>query len=171
VTRAIPAAERLPRGAPNECWPWTKARRGRRGEYGQIKVDGRARFAHQVAWELANGRHVPRGKMVLHECDNGVCCNPAHLKLGTHIQNMRDMRERGRAATGDRNVARRQPELVNRGSRNGMAKLTEIDVRSVVRDLGRGESQASIARAYGVSRHTVHLIANGKTWQHVGRTA
>jgi len=78
-----------------ECWPWTAGLMGRMG-YGNFSVGGRNRAAHRVAWESANGESIPDGKFVCHRCDNPVCCNPAHLFLGTHADNMRDARTKGR---------------------------------------------------------------------------
>lgn len=52
--------------------------------------------AHRYAWILTNGE-VPDGKHVLHKCDNPPCCNPAHLFLGTHQENMKDKAAKGRA--------------------------------------------------------------------------
>jgi hypothetical protein len=48
------------------------------------------------------------------------------------------------------------------------AKLNEHEVRQIKSRLALGQSQASIARDYGVHRMTINLIANGKTWAHVG---
>lgn len=72
------------------CWKWTAAKtergygvitRGRRGEK-LIK-------AHRASWLIHFG-DIPRGMSVAHRCNNQECCNPKHLYLATHAENMRD---------------------------------------------------------------------------------
>lgn len=69
--------------------------------YGGVSVGAgvtrRVVGAHVAAWIDANGP-VPAGKHVLHACDNRRCCDPAHLFLGDHSDNMQDMVNKGRAA-------------------------------------------------------------------------
>ena len=41
---------------------------------------------HRLAYLIANGP-IPPGLQVMHSCDNGLCCNPLHLRVGTnHLQ-------------------------------------------------------------------------------------
>lgn len=84
------------------CIEWT-ARCNRKG-YGQIKVRGRVRNVHAVVWEELKGP-IPDGQMVLHECDNRVCCNIEHLFTGTHLENMKDMVAKGRSTKGRKRCA------------------------------------------------------------------
>lgn len=76
------------------CWIWTAAKFPK--GYGKVaveksrKVDG----AHRVAWELTYGS-IPIGLSVLHKCDNRPCCRPDHLFIGTQLDNMRDMANKG----------------------------------------------------------------------------
>ena len=40
---------------------------------------------------------VPKGKILLHNCDNRKCVNVAsHIVPGTHVENMADMVSKGR---------------------------------------------------------------------------
>ena len=77
----------------SDCVLWTGHRDP--GGYGRMTLPGTTRGAHRVAWEVAHGP-IPEGMLVLHTCDNPRCCNPEHLKLGTHADNMRHKAERGR---------------------------------------------------------------------------
>jgi hypothetical protein len=54
-------------------------------------------LVHRIAWEETNGP-IPGGMLVCHHCDVRLCCNPAHLFLGTAKDNTRDMIAKGRAA-------------------------------------------------------------------------
>lgn len=58
--------------------------------YGRIHFAGGPMKAHRFAWLAAFG-DIPEGLHVLHHCDNPPCCNPEHLFLGTHQDNMTDM--------------------------------------------------------------------------------
>ena len=68
--------------------------------YGVFYIGSRKSIgAHRYAWSLANGP-IPDGMFVCHKCDNPPCCNPDHLFIGTHDDNMRDMAKKGRGRSG-----------------------------------------------------------------------
>jgi len=73
-----------------ECWIWTGPT-NRQG-YGWWSP-GRT-LAHRHSWTLARGEII-EGLWVLHHCDNPPCIRPAHLYLGTVVENARDFAERG----------------------------------------------------------------------------
>lgn len=84
---------RVDRRGPDECWPWTGSRNP--AGYGAFSRGGKRSNTHRVAWEMTHGP-IPGRLHVLHACDNPPCCNPAHLSLGTHEDNMADMVAKGR---------------------------------------------------------------------------
>ncbi len=125
------------------CWLNLNCRSGKRG-YGFIRFGARRVRAHRASWEAFNGP-IPEQMHILHKCDTPQCVNPDHLFLGTHDDNMRDRKEKGRCA-------------VLRGEKSGMAKLSDADVLVVRERLGRGERGSSIARSIGVSKQLVSAI-------------
>jgi HNH endonuclease len=126
-------------GAPSACWRWsgaTPARSDGGDRYGSFRVGDRNVGAHRVAFLLTKGQ-IPAGKMVRHTCDVSLCCNPAHLVLGTALDNMRDKMDRGRWRGGRR------------------AKLSAEDRAKVLSAVRFGESPTALARKLGVAKSTV----------------
>lgn len=57
--------------------------------------------------------------------------------------------------------------LTNQGSAHHNARLTETDVRLIRSLVESGDSQASVARRFGISSQHVSDIVNGRRWSHL----
>ena len=79
---------------PDACWPWLGAIL-QRGGYGQVSFNYQKYRAHRVAYSLVKGS-LNKNQVVMHTCDNPVCCNPRHLIAGSQCENMADMTAKGR---------------------------------------------------------------------------
>jgi hypothetical protein len=94
---------------PDECWLWTGMHRsGGMTSYGVIRIGGhgtKTEYAHRLAWEIANGKSIPRGGFICHHCDKPACVNPSHLFLGDIAANSRDMWQKGRGVSNLRRAA------------------------------------------------------------------
>jgi len=132
-------------GDDDECWLWL-AYTDRDG-YGRFKVDGSAERAHRVSMRLKGGD--PTDLCVRHMCHNPTCVNPSHLRLGTHEQNVADMKDAGRQPLGER---------------NGQSKLTEEEVRHIKTS---DRPAKRLAREHSIHQNTVRSILRGDTWSHI----
>jgi hypothetical protein len=131
---------------PNSgCWLWDGYLN--KYGYGRLGRNRSERGAHRLAYRVYRGL-IPRGLLVLHSCDMPCCVNPDHLFLGTHADNSKDCKAKGRAVHA-------------RGESQGLAKLTWEDVHKI-RSLK--EPIRSIANRYGIERSTVRSVLRGVTW-------
>lgn len=134
------------------CWLWN-GRRDPNG-YGRLDYKGRPQLAHRFAFIFQHG-HINNYKtFVCHRCDNPPCCNPHHLFLGTHKDNMADMASKGR----------RSVPSTRRGESSNKAKLTANQAVAVFKATG---SHRNIGNQYGISSTAVRLIKIGRNWAHV----
>lgn len=151
------------RATPSGCIEWTGVTAKSNGRdshrYGRVTIGDRKFLAHRVAFERASGP-IPAGMLVLHRCDNTRCCNPAHLFLGTHADNMADMRAKGRS----RRCANDKPA---RGESHGFAKLTEHAVAEIRKARAGGVTTVELGRLYGVHHSVISRVARGVTWRHL----
>ena len=77
----------LPVGVAGSClvWRWTLNNDG----YGVLAVGGQQKLAHRAAYEATRGP-LDSGAQVLHLCHRPYCVQPAHLYLGTTVENVQD---------------------------------------------------------------------------------
>jgi len=132
----------------NGCWVWYMAQD--RDGYGLLRHRNRNRRVHRATYMLFKGK-IPRGMLVRHTCDNPSCCNPEHLICGTHKDNMKDMRDRGRAAS-------------NKGENNPGSVLNDDAIRHIRRS---NLLQRELASIYSVSISLISLVRRGSIWTHV----
>lgn len=127
----------------NGCWIWMAART--QGGYGALWLDGEVKYVHRVVGVLFLALDEHSGQYVLHECDTRSCCNPNHLRLGSHADNMADASAKGRLSK----------------------KLKPQDVIEIRRLRAEGRTQKDLATRYGVSRATIQQIERRETWRHL----
>lgn len=140
---------KVDRKGPDDCWEWSACRRLQ--GYGAFKLSGQIYLANRVAYFLTHG--IDPGKMfVLHSCHNPPCCNPAHLRLGTHSENMREMCESGRG---------------NQRYQESRKSFRESDIPIIRARREAGETYRSIAKDYGVHLSTIYKLANGESYAYV----
>ncbi len=130
----------------DECWNWL-AYQDEDG-YGYFNVNLASRKAHRVSYVLARGS-LKTSLLVCHSCDNPSCVNPSHLWAGTNQQNIDDMIRKSRSL---------------KGTRNPNVKLTENEVRHILKLSREGIFGTKIAGIIGCGRRTVSNILTGKQW-------
>jgi hypothetical protein len=138
----------------DDCWLWT-AGTDKCG-YGIFMFDRRKVNSHRMAWYLSKGFGEFPTLQVLHTCDMPACCNPGHLYLGTHADNMRDKRDRKRGRT-----------TASVGLANGNAKLSD---QQVIEIRNSRKARKMLAAEYGVHQTTIDRIIKGERRGEFGST-
>lgn len=70
------------------CIMWSKSCSGK--GYGNFIFRGKHYNAHRWIAQAYAGRKLQTKEHVLHSCDTPRCVNTAHLRIGSHSENMRD---------------------------------------------------------------------------------
>jgi hypothetical protein len=135
-----------------DCWEWTAALH--KLGYGQFRVGGKYGkivSSHRVAVALS-GDLLDEEKHCLHICDNRKCCNPMHIRLGDHTENMKDASIRNRM------------NGVRVG--NGHTKVPKEKYKEIIKLMDEGVNKSKIGRIFGVTptniRHILKKVEYGK---------
>lgn len=135
------------------CWLWTGAKH--RDGYGRFNARTGMVIAHRYVWTLHHGA-IPAGMDVCHTCDNRQCVNPAHLWLGTHVENMADSKLKDRHSRGERN------------RRNKLVAAQVLEIRANPPKLGgRWTEVRECAARYGVTPGAIYCIITRRSWAHL----
>lgn len=126
----------------NECWLWLGLRT--KSNYGKFSIGKKYISAHRFSYSLFNGL-LDEDKFVCHTCDNPPCVNPEHLFLGTPLENMMDMTEKGRQHS----------------------KLTVFNVIEIRKMWDNGLSQRKIIEKFNITSGTVSNITARRSWKHI----
>lgn len=127
------------------CWIWEGTIRKSEGKdrkikYGNFSYLSKNWLAHRISYFI----HVEQTELcILHDCDNGLCVNPAHLTAGTRLQNNIDCATKGRNRTN--------------------SILKENEVLEIYYLKGK-LSQVEIATYFKVSGATVQAIHERRSW-------
>lgn len=130
------------RTTPSGCREWvgTRSPKG----YGKTSYAGKSWTVHRLVWTLVNGP-IPEGLVVCHSCDNPPCAEITHLWVGTQADNLRDMREKGRASIFYRHGLPKR-DLCSHGHPFSESNTYWIGCRRACRICTRRRQQATLER-------------------------
>ena len=129
------------------CWNWLATKDGR--GYGMFSIrrregrKSRMMRSHRYSLELKEGRHLLPDEEACHTCDNTSCCNPNHLFVGTHDDNMKDM--------------------VSKGRNNYTRKVSDNQIQELIDLRSQGALIKDIAIQYGISESQASRLSRGMT--------
>ena len=122
--------------------------------YVRIMYNGKHERLFRVLYMQKYG-DIPKGMVIRHKCDHPYCCNIEHLEIGTRLDNVRDMIERGRDVY-------HNPKTQSFGTSNGGHKLTEQQVKEIYLS---SLSQKKLSKLYKVSATNIAYIKKKKLWK------
>lgn len=120
--------------------------------YTRIRYNGKHDRLFRVLYQKKYGE-IPKGMVIRHKCDHSYCCNIEHLEIGTQLDNVRDMIQRGRDVYHNTKA---------KGMKIGASKLTEQQVKEIyLSKLG----YRKLSKLYKVSSTNIAHIKNKRHWK------
>ena len=132
------------KSSDDSCWLWKKKNGNSISDYANFTFRSERYKSNRAAWLIYRGE-IPKDMYVLHKCDIRFCVNPDHLFLGTHVDNMHDMKLKKRA----------KPRC----------KLSPEQVTEVREMLNLGVTTTRLAKKYNVSSTCIWYIKHNKSWK------
>jgi hypothetical protein len=148
--------DKVDKRSEDECWPWKGLLKD---GYGRVQINDRSYYAHRVIYSLAfpnviewkaPSRTQETG-FLLHKCDNPCCCNPNHLFVGTHADNMADKVAKGRS-----------PDFS--GGKGPRCKLTMEQAQEIRQKRRNGVSARQLSAEYEISLPSIKTLLAGKSY-------
>jgi hypothetical protein len=132
-----------------------------------VKANNRATNLEYVT-SMQNRQHAVRLGLTARGLRNGHYTHPDRTPRGDR-NGSRTRPER--LKRGDEHYARTSPEKLCRGDKHKNAKLTEPQVREILRLYSASDKHngliTEIAQQYGVGRMLISRIVRRKTWKHI----
>jgi hypothetical protein len=148
--------KRVKKGLSFSCWPWLGTKT--KGGYGVVNFKRERTTAHRIAYKLTKGE-IPKGYVVMHNCDTRDCCNPRHLRAATQRENLEDMWKK-----------RRQGDYRNFGTANGRCKVTTEQCAEIQQTYKEGWITAeALGKLFGLGQSQILRIVNGESRVKVSR--
>lgn len=137
------------------CWVWNASRMS--SGYGQFWVNRNKIGAHQFSFIYYNERDLKSGDVVMHICDNKLCVNPKHLKIGTQKDNIHDMLSKGR---------QRKIKTYSSGENHVNSKLSNEQAKQIRKLYATGDyTWVGLAKIYSISKRCAGYIIQNVTYK------
>lgn len=141
----------------DECWPWLGVKNIQ--GYGRVQIKEYSYYAHRVIFNLVYPNTIelnaPKNSsekgFLLHTCDNPACCNPKHLWIGTHDDNMADKAAKGRT-----------PDYS--GDKGPRCKLSMAQAQEIRALRKQGVTARELAKQYNISLPSIKTLLAGKSY-------
>jgi len=142
----------------DECWEW-KGFKNHDG-YGRTWINDKGYYAHRVIYSLVYPNTITlnapisqdESGFLLHICDNPSCCNPKHLWIGTHADNMADKARKGRS-----------PDFS--GDKGPRCKLTMEQAREARLLRKTGMTIPQLMEKFNLSRASMKTLLRGDSYK------
>jgi hypothetical protein len=142
----------------DECWNW-KGFINHDG-YGRTWINDKGYYAHRVIYSLVYPNiinlNAPSSTdetgFLLHICDNPSCCNPKHLWVGSHWDNMADKVKKGRS-----------PDFS--GGKGPRCKLTMEQAREARLFRKNGMTIPQLMEKFNLSRASMKTLLRGDSYK------
>lgn len=76
------------------CWGWMGTLNAH--GYGVFALNGKQVLSHRWFYQQTHGVTLSPDQFCCHSCDNRTCVRPDHIFVGSHEDNMADMRSKDR---------------------------------------------------------------------------